>query len=80
LRHTDGGHVLLEGGGRQAVGLRGVKIVAHVEGADVLHALPAAILQEREERAQRPAVGPSRVVVVNGGAQEVLDAIARLAA
>src|SRR5262245_38283285 len=47
--HADGGHVLLEGGGRQAVGLGGLEIVAHVEGADVLHALLAFVLQEGEE-------------------------------
>jgi len=40
---------------------------------------PAAVLQEGKERAERPAVGPPRVVVVNGGAQEVLDTVARLA-
>jgi hypothetical protein len=42
-QHAHGGHVLLEGGGRQAVGLRRFQVVAHIEGADILHALPAAI-------------------------------------
>jgi hypothetical protein len=72
--------VLLHGGGGQSIGLRGFEVVADVEGADVLHALPAAVLEEGKERAQRPAVGPSSVVVVDGSAQEVLDAVARLAA
>ena len=77
--HADGGHVLLEGGGRKAIGLGGLQIVAHIEGPDVLHALLAAVLEEGEERAERPAVGFPGVVVVDGGAQEVLDAVARLA-
>jgi hypothetical protein len=52
---ADGGHVLLEVGGRKVVGLRRFAIVAHVERADVLHAHPAAVLEEGEERAKRPA-------------------------
>jgi hypothetical protein len=79
-QRANGGHVLLEGGGRQAVGLGGLQVVAHVEGADFLDALLAAVLEEGKERAQRPAVGSPRIVVVDGGAQEVLDAIAGLAA
>ena len=78
-QHADGGHVLLEGGGRQPIGLGRVEIVADVEGADVLHTVLAAVLQEGEERSKRPAVGSARVVVVDGGAQEVLDAVARFA-
>jgi hypothetical protein len=39
--HVDGGHVLLQGGGRQAVGLGRFQVITHVEGADVLHALQA---------------------------------------
>jgi hypothetical protein len=45
-----------------------------------LYARPAAILEEGEERAEPPAVGPPGVVVVDGCAQEMLDAVARLAA
>jgi hypothetical protein len=55
-QHAHGGHVLLEGGGRKAVDFRCFEIVADVEGADVLHALPAAVLQEGKERAERPPV------------------------
>src|SRR5262249_45538078 len=35
------------------LGLGGLQVVVHVEGTDVLHALPAAVLEVREERAQR---------------------------
>jgi len=55
------------------------QIVTNVEGTDVLYARPAAVLEIGEERAERPAVGPAGVVVVDGGAQEVLDAVACLA-
>jgi len=58
----------------------GLRVVADIEGADVLHALLAAVLEEGEKRAERPAVGPAGVVVVDGGAQEVLDAVAGFAA
>jgi hypothetical protein len=78
--HADGGHVLFEGGGRQAVGLGSFDVVANIEGTDVLYARPAAVLEEGEERAERPAVGFPGIVVVDGGAQEVLDAVPRLAA
>src|SRR5262245_11774779 len=78
--HADGLHVLLEGGGRKAVRLGGFEIVARVERTDVLYALLAAILQERKERAERPAVCPPGVLIVDGGAQEVLDAVTGLAA
>jgi len=77
--HVDGGHVLLQGGGREAIGLGGFEVVAHIEGTDVLYARPPAVLEEGEERAERSAVRSSRVVVVDGGAQEVLDAVVRLA-
>jgi len=60
--------------------LGGLEVVAHVERSDVLYALLAAVLEVREERAQRPAVSPAGVVVVDRGPQEVLDAVARLAA
>src|SRR5215813_47616 len=33
--HADGGHVLLEGGGRQAVGLGGFEVVAHIQRTNV---------------------------------------------
>jgi hypothetical protein len=39
-----------------------------------------AVFEESEERAQGPAVCPAGVLVVDGSAQEVLDAITRLAA
>jgi hypothetical protein len=42
--------VLLEGIGRQAVSLCGLQVIAHVERADVLDALLAAMLEEDEER------------------------------
>jgi hypothetical protein len=79
-QHADGRHVLFQRGRRQAVGLGGFEIVAHIEGADVLHAHATAVLEEGKEGAERPAVGSARVVVVDGGAQEVLDAVAGLAA
>src|SRR6516164_10803197 len=44
--------------------LGGLEVVAHVERPDVLYALLAAVLEVREERAQRPAVSPAGVVVV----------------
>jgi len=47
--HADGGHVLLEGGGRQAVGLGDFEIVTNVQGTDVLYARPPAILQKRDD-------------------------------
>jgi hypothetical protein len=78
-QHAHGGHVLLQCRRRQSISLGGLQIVAHVEGADVLYSLSAAVLKEGEERAQRAAVGPAGVVVVDGGAQEVLDAVASLA-
>jgi hypothetical protein len=78
--HADGCHVLLQRGGREVVGLGGFEIVAHIEGTDVLYARPTAIFEEGKERAERSAIGPPRIVVVDGGAQEVLDAVARLAA
>ena len=62
------------------IGFGGFEIVAQVERADVLHPLFAAVLKEGEQRAQRSAVGPTGIIVVDGGAQEVLDAVARLAA
>src|SRR5215813_7901019 len=37
-QHADSGHVLLEGGGREAVGLCCFQVVAHIEGTDVLYA------------------------------------------
>jgi hypothetical protein len=64
--------VLLEGGGRQPIGLGRVEIVADIEGADVLHTVLAAVPQEGEERSKRPAIGIACVVVVDCGAQEVL--------
>jgi hypothetical protein len=45
--HADGGHVLLEGGGRQAVGLDRFEIV--FQRADVLDALFAAVFEEGKE-------------------------------
>jgi hypothetical protein len=45
--------VLLEGGGRQAVDLGRLEVVANVERADVLDALAAAVLQKGEKRAER---------------------------
>src|SRR5262245_46976679 len=51
--HANGGHMLLERGGRQAIGFGGFEIVAHVERADVLYARPAAVLREGKERAER---------------------------
>jgi hypothetical protein len=60
-QHAHGGHVLLEGGGRQAIGLGGFQVVTDVERADVLHALLAAVLQEGEGRAQRPLDAVARL-------------------
>src|SRR5215471_10367083 len=54
-RNTDGGHMLLQGSGRKAVGLGSLEIVAHVEGTDVLHALLTAALEEGEETSPAPA-------------------------
>jgi hypothetical protein len=48
-----GAHAI-ESGGRKAVGLGGFKVVAHVERADVPHALLATVIEEGKERAQRP--------------------------
>jgi hypothetical protein len=45
--------VLLEGGGRQPIGLGRVEIVADVERADVLHTVLAAVLQEERVVAGR---------------------------
>jgi len=68
------------GGGREAVGLGGLQVVAHVERTDVLHTLPASVLQEGKEGAERSAVSLPSVAVVDGSAQEMFDEVAGLAA
>jgi hypothetical protein len=71
--HADGGHVLLEGGGRQAVGLGGSQIVAVPVRAPSLH--PPG----RRRTSRHSAVGSGRTVVVDGGGKEIFDAVACLA-
>src|SRR5215831_16728107 len=61
------------GGGREAVGLGGLQVVAHVKRTDVLHALPASVLQEGKEGAERSAISLPCVAVVDGSAQEMFD-------
>ena len=68
------------GGGREAVGLGGLQVVALVKRTDVLHALPGLRPPEGKEGAERSAVSLPCDAVVDVSAQEMFDAVAGLAA